>query len=333
MDTNSPFPYRLVDATPNTEVADVEDQESFTELAVNGKTLYAPRAVAGATLAAAHGLAHLARSVDSDYALGSPEQAAAVLDAAHDIAVSLERLAQGASRWLAAAGDRGEVTGDFEGVFARLHAAQAAVEKVPRTVGEAADGVRAMTGRLPGTWGVRKQAAGVAKLLKERDATIVLEHVQDLPDMLHVWQIQFRLPGDARTFEVFLSSDGFDSVPWPMEDFDVHPGAVVEWVLSHLDAFVFEDAAQQVCELSEDERTLLGHIHRAGRPVEASSFFDAMNTESGERATERQVELFEAYVSLWKRSLIRVVVPANGLDADKMMLTGSGEASLAAAGG
>lgn len=73
MDTNSPLPYRLVDATPDTEVTDIEDQESFTELAVNGKTLYSPRAVAGATLTAAHGLAHLARSADSDYALGSPE--------------------------------------------------------------------------------------------------------------------------------------------------------------------------------------------------------------------------------------------------------------------
>ncbi|SIO86473.1 hypothetical protein [Nocardiopsis sp. JB363] len=331
MDTNSALPYRLVDATPDTEVADIADQESFTELAVNGKTLYSPRAVSGAALAAAHGLAHLARGVDSDYALGSPEQASAVLDAAHDIAVSLERLVQGTSRWLGAAGDRGEVTGDLEETFERLQRAQAAVKAVPRAVGEAADEVRAMAGS--GTWGIRKQAAGVAKLLKERDATLLLEYVQDIPDMLPVWQIQFRLPGDARTFEVTLSDNDFGSLPWPMEDFDVHPGTVAEWVLGHLNEFVFQDAAQQVCELSKDELTLLGHIHRAGRPVEAGSFFEEMNTETGERATERQVELFQTYVSVWKRHLIRAVVPADGSNADKMMLTGSGEASLNAAGG
>lgn len=333
MDTNSPSPYRLVTDTPDTEVDDVEDKESFTVLAVDGKTLYAPRAVAGAALTAAHGLAHLARSVDSEYALGSPEQAAAVLDAAHDIVVSLERLVQGAGRWLAAARDRGEVVGDSEEVYPKLHAAQGSLEKATGTVGTAADGVRAMTAAHPGTWGIREQAAGVAKLLQKRDATIVLEHVQDLPEMLRLWQIQFRVPGDARTFEVVLSDTDFGSVPWPMEDFDVHPGAVVEWVLSHLDAFVCEDAPQQVCELTEDERTLLGHLHRAGRPADITSFFDAMNTESGKCATERQLELFGVYLGLWKRFLIRTVVPSNGAEADQMMLTGSGEASLHAAGG
>jgi hypothetical protein len=329
MDTNSPLPYRLVDVTPDTEVAEIEDRESFTELAVSGQALYSPQAAAGATLAAAHGLAHVARSVDSDYALGSPEQAAAVLDAAHDIAVSLERLVQGTSRWLAAAGDRGEVAGDFEQAFERMHAVQAAVEKAPQVLGEAADGVRAMTARLPGTWGIREQVAEAAKRLQRRDATILLEHV-DLPDL---GQIQFSLPGDARTFEVAFSNEGLGSLPEPMQGADVHPGAVVEWVLSHLDEFVFEDAEQQACDLSEDERALLGHIHRAGRPVETSAFFTDMNTETGERAVERQVELFGASVSLWQRALIRIVVPANGQEGNKMMLTGSGEASLNAAGG
>jgi len=329
MDTTSSLSHRLVDDTPNTEVKDIDDKESFTEIAINGETLYSPRAVAGAALSAAHGLAHLARGVDSDYSLGSPDKAAAVLDAAHDIALSLERLVRGASGWLAAAGERGEVTGDFEEAFEKLHAAEDAVKSAPRALGKAADAVRAMTGLLPDAGGIREQASGVAKLLKAKDATIVLEYVQDTPDMLHTWQIQFTLPGDARTFEVDLTDDMVGSVPWTMEEFDVHPGAIVEWVLSHIDDFVFEDAVQQVGQLSADERTLLEHIHRAGRPVEASSFFEGMNAETGERATARQLELFEAYLSLWKRALVRVVVPADGHNADKVMPTGSGEASLA----
>lgn len=310
-------------------MTDIDDQESFTELAVKGETLHTSRAVAGGSLTAAHGLAHLARAVDSSYALGSPEQAAVVLDAAHDIVVSLERVVQGTRRWLAAAGDRGEVTGHFEQVFGKLRTAQEAVAEVPQVLGEAAEEVRALIGQLPSGWGIQRQAARVAKRLKERGATLLLEYVQDTPNMLQIWQIQFRVPGDGHIFEIVHSDDEFGS----MTDFDVHPGAVVESVLSRLDAFVLEDAPQQIHDLSEDERTLLKHIDGAGSPVEASSFFALMNAETGERATGRQIELFQVYVSLWKRNLILAAVPANGSEADKMVLTGSGQASLNAAKG
>ncbi|WP_435108058.1 hypothetical protein [Nocardiopsis synnemataformans] len=86
-------------------------------------------------------------------------------------------------------------------------------------------------------------------------------------------------------------------------------------------------------ELTEDERTLLAHIHRAGEPVEASTFFAGMNTETGHRATERQVKLYEAYVSLWQQDLIESAIPADGLHADKMVPTKTGVAALQAAGG
>lgn len=92
------------------------------------------------------------------------------------------------------------------------------------------------------------------------------------------------------------------------------------------------DDTTQACDLTEDERTLLAHIHRTGEPVEASSFFDQMNAETGRRATERQLELFEAYVSLWQRDLILAAVPADGLHADKMVPTEAGKAALRAAG-
>lgn len=85
--------------------------------------------------------------------------------------------------------------------------------------------------------------------------------------------------------------------------------------------------------ITEDERTLLGHIRSAGRPVEATTFFADMNSESsGERATERQIQLFRVYVDLWQRGLIRAAVPANGIEAHKMVLTDAGEASLDASG-
>ncbi|MBB5495797.1 hypothetical protein [Nocardiopsis metallicus] len=86
-------------------------------------------------------------------------------------------------------------------------------------------------------------------------------------------------------------------------------------------------------ELTEDEHALLAHIHRAGEPVEANSFFAGMNTETGRRATERQVKLYEAYVSLWQRDLIESAIPADGLHADRMVPTKAGVAALRAAGG
>lgn len=85
-------------------------------------------------------------------------------------------------------------------------------------------------------------------------------------------------------------------------------------------------------ELTDDELTLLAHIHQAGEPVEANSFFAGMNAETGRRATERQVELYEAYVSLWQRGLVEAAVPADGLHADRMVPTEAGVVALRAAG-
>lgn len=89
----------------------------------------------------------------------------------------------------------------------------------------------------------------------------------------------------------------------------------------------------QVQELTKDEHALLSHVHSAGRPVQVSHFFERMNTESGEQATARQLELYQVYVGRWKKDLIRVAIPANGREADQMVLTASGEASLQAAEG
>ncbi|KOU08299.1 hypothetical protein ADK86_04095 [Streptomyces sp. NRRL F-5755] len=93
--------------------------------------------------------------------------------------------------------------------------------------------------------------------------------------------------------------------------------------------------------LSNDERELLKLVVQAGRPVWMSEYFPVLNpAEPGmdeihpghEAWTERQMAWHGVSISLWKRGLVRVVVPADGSRGDLVEPTGEGRAALAAAG-
>ncbi|OKJ92686.1 hypothetical protein AMK26_34565 [Streptomyces sp. CB03234] len=92
--------------------------------------------------------------------------------------------------------------------------------------------------------------------------------------------------------------------------------------------------------LSSDERDLLKLVAQAGRPVWMSEYFPVLNpAEPGmdenhpghEAWTERQMAWYGVSISLWKRGLVRVVVPADGSRGDLVEPTGEGRAALAAA--
>ncbi|MEU5273295.1 hypothetical protein [Streptomyces hygroscopicus] len=92
--------------------------------------------------------------------------------------------------------------------------------------------------------------------------------------------------------------------------------------------------------LSNDERDLLELVAQAGRPVWMSEYFPVLNpAETGmdenhpghEAWSERQMACYGVSLSLWKRGLVRVVVPADGSRGDLVDPTGEGRAALAAA--
>ncbi|WP_282698092.1 hypothetical protein [Streptomyces sp. CC208A] len=92
--------------------------------------------------------------------------------------------------------------------------------------------------------------------------------------------------------------------------------------------------------LSNDERELLRLVAQAGRPVWMSEYFPVLNpAEPGmdenhpghEAWTERQMAWYGVSINLWKRGLVRVVVPADGSRGDLVEPTAEGRAALAAA--
>ncbi|AUA17166.1 hypothetical protein GTZ89_18130 [Streptomyces sp. SID8382] len=92
--------------------------------------------------------------------------------------------------------------------------------------------------------------------------------------------------------------------------------------------------------LSNDERDLLKLVAQAGRPVWMSDYFPVLNpAEPGmdenhpghEAWTERQMAWYGVSISLRKRDLVRVVVPADGSRGDLVEPTDEGRVALAVA--
>ncbi|MYU17537.1 hypothetical protein GTZ78_44340 [Streptomyces sp. SID8361] len=92
--------------------------------------------------------------------------------------------------------------------------------------------------------------------------------------------------------------------------------------------------------MSNDERDLLKLVAQAGRPVWMSDYFPVLNpAEPGmdenhpghEAWTERQMDWYGVSISLRKRGLVRVVVPADGSRGDLVEPTDEGRVALAVA--
>ncbi|ODA69363.1 hypothetical protein APS67_006475 [Streptomyces sp. AVP053U2] len=92
--------------------------------------------------------------------------------------------------------------------------------------------------------------------------------------------------------------------------------------------------------LSTDERDLLQMIADSPKPLVMSDCFPALNpAEPGmdenhpghEAWTERQIAWYGVSAQLWKRELVRVVVPADGSHGDLVEITDAGRGALQAA--
>lgn len=91
--------------------------------------------------------------------------------------------------------------------------------------------------------------------------------------------------------------------------------------------------------LTDDARRLLRLIADSPGPVAASDFFHQVvpplsgGLEDGlpeqEAWAARRIGLYEAYVTLWRRGLVRVVHPANGRRPDLVEVTDAGRNVLA----
>ncbi|MFB8777956.1 hypothetical protein [Streptomyces broussonetiae] len=92
--------------------------------------------------------------------------------------------------------------------------------------------------------------------------------------------------------------------------------------------------------LSTDERALLQMIADSPKPLVMSDCFPDLNpAEPGmdenhpghEAWTERQIAWYGVSAQLWKRDLVRVVVPSDGSYGDLVEITDAGRGALRAA--
>lgn len=93
--------------------------------------------------------------------------------------------------------------------------------------------------------------------------------------------------------------------------------------------------------LNDDERQLLELFAQQSAPVDAWSLYRTMNPPPADPSDdeddpvheawmERQLELSQVSLTLWRRELVRVAVPADGENADQMEITEEGRTRLSA---